>query len=173
MYGAMLQCRSASTTPSCLPPGLRSCATPHRRLSRFRLVLRLPFDSGPLDQSRDRRDVPIAVMRGQRRNAHQRCCSSRSSADVTHRGDSVADGPRWDLRLRRVSTVLAIGLGRHARAGFQQRLEIAEDPRPAAAALGRIATARHHAGDHRGVRDIMSDGDRTHALPLHDFVSEA
>ena len=85
----------------------------------------------------------------------------------------VADAPRWDLRLRRVSTALAIGLGRHARTGFQQRLEIAEDPRPAAAALGRIATARHHAGDHRGVRDIMSDGDRTHALPLHDFVSEA
>src|SRR2546421_138440 len=52
----------------------------------------------------------------------------------------VADGPRWDLRLRRVSTALAIGLGRHSRAGFQQRLEIAEDPRPAAAALGRIAT---------------------------------
>ncbi len=26
---------------------------------RFRRVVRLPFDSGPLDQSRDRRDVPI------------------------------------------------------------------------------------------------------------------
>src|SRR5258705_13771810 len=85
----------------------------------------------------------------------------------------VADGPRWDLRLRRVSTALAIGLGRHARAGFQQRLEIAEDPWPAATALGRIATARHHAGDHRGARDIMGDGDRTHALPLLDLVCEA
>ena len=65
------------------------------------------------------------------------------------------------------------GLDRHPLAGLQQRLEIAEDPRPAAAAFGRIATARHHAGDHRGARDIMRDGDRTHALPFYDFVCEA
>ena len=33
--------------------GLRSCTTPHRQLSsRFRRVVRLPFDSGPPDQSR-------------------------------------------------------------------------------------------------------------------------
>src|SRR6266446_6826180 len=35
--------------------GLRSCTTTHGRLSsRFRRAIRLPFDSGPFDQSRDR-----------------------------------------------------------------------------------------------------------------------
>src|SRR6266550_4552042 len=43
--------------------GLRFRATPHERLSsRFREVVRLRFDNGPLDQSRDRRDGPKAVI---------------------------------------------------------------------------------------------------------------
>ena len=79
---------------------------------------------------------------------------------------------RRDLGLRRVSAASVDGLVRHTLAGFQQRLEIAEDPRPAAAALGRIATARHHAGDDCN-RDVMGDGDRAHALPLLDLVGEA
>src|ERR1700758_4735616 len=44
--------------------GLRFRATPPGRLSS-RLVVRLPFDSGPLDQSRNRRDGPIGdIVRG-------------------------------------------------------------------------------------------------------------
>src|SRR5712671_334593 len=40
--------------------GLRSCATTHRKQSsEFRSEVRLPFDSCPLDQSRDRRDGPV------------------------------------------------------------------------------------------------------------------
>jgi len=50
--------------------GLRSCTTRHRRLCpRFRRVVRLPFDSGPVAQSRDRRDVPNASLRTARKTA--------------------------------------------------------------------------------------------------------
>jgi hypothetical protein len=68
-----------------------------------------------------------------------------------------------DLRLRRVSVALGDGLGRHALAGFEQRLEIAEDPRPAAAALLRIAAAGHHAGHQRRALGVMGDGHRADA----------
>lgn len=44
-----------------LRDALRFFATPRgRRSSRFRRVVRLPFDSGLLDQSRDRREGPPA-----------------------------------------------------------------------------------------------------------------
>jgi hypothetical protein len=50
--------------------GPRFCTTPHRRLCpRFRRVVRLPFDSGPVAQSRDRRDVPNASLRTARKTA--------------------------------------------------------------------------------------------------------
>jgi hypothetical protein len=50
--------------------GLRFCTTPHRRLCpQFRRVIRLPFDSGPVAQSRDRRDVPNASLRTARKTA--------------------------------------------------------------------------------------------------------
>ena len=49
---------------------LRFCTTPYRRLCpRFRRVVRLPFDSGPVAQSRDRRDVPNASLRTARKTA--------------------------------------------------------------------------------------------------------
>src|SRR5215211_9086067 len=47
------------------------CTTPHRRLCpRFRRVVRLPFDSGPVAQSRDRRDVPNGSLRTARKNSN-------------------------------------------------------------------------------------------------------
>jgi len=41
----------------------------YRRPPRFRRVVRLPFDSGPVAQSRDRRDVPNASLRTARKTA--------------------------------------------------------------------------------------------------------
>jgi hypothetical protein len=38
--------------------GLRPCRASWAAVFPFRRVVRLPFDSGPFDQSRDRRDVP-------------------------------------------------------------------------------------------------------------------
>jgi hypothetical protein len=45
-------------------PAILYCASWGRVSSRFRRVVRLPFDSSPLDQSQDRRDVPIAAVAG-------------------------------------------------------------------------------------------------------------
>src|SRR5258706_2374081 len=81
---------------------------------------------------------------------------------------------RRDRRLRRVSAALANGLFRHPFAGFQQRLEIAEDPRPAAAALVRLVAAAHHAGDERGARGVVGEGEGAEAaLVLPDLPCEA
>ena len=64
--------------------------------------------------------------------------------------------------------------GGHRLAGFQERLEVAENPWPSAAALGLIAAARDHAGKVRRARNVMGNGHGADAaLILLDLIGQA
>ena len=57
-------------------------------------------------------------------------------------------------------------------ARLEQGLEIAQDPRPAAAALLGIAAARDHRGDLWCVRDVVRYRHRANALMLRDIIGQ-
>src|SRR4051812_47559716 len=68
------------------------------------------------------------------------------------------------------------GEGRERRAGLQQSLEVAEDPRPAAAALLLLGAGRalDHRGDHGGAADLVGDREPADAVAaaFGDLVGE-